>query len=178
LTDISIFLNVVSCELEIVIKKEESKMKKALKRQFVYLDVCSLCRPFDDQQFLRIRLESDAINLILENVRTGKIIMAVSSVHTKEIEAISDTVERMKLHSLLDNFGKMVDVDIAETRNKAEQLVTAGFGIADAAHVAFAEAAEVDFVTCDDRLLKRCLKTGLKVWCGDPLQYCLKEALK
>jgi predicted nucleic acid-binding protein len=104
--------------------------------------------------------------------------MAVSSVHTKEIEAISDMVERMKLHGLLDNFGKMVDVDIAETRNKAEQLVTAGFGIADAAHVAFAEAAEADFVTCDDRLRKRCLKTGLKVWCGDPLQYCLKEALK
>lgn len=48
-------------------------------------------------QFLRIRLESDAIKLILENVRTGKIIMAKSYVHTKEIEAISDPVERMKL---------------------------------------------------------------------------------
>lgn len=104
--------------------------------------------------------------------------MTVSSVHTREIEAISDTVERMKLFSLLDHFGKIADVDIAETRHRADQLVTAGFGIADAAHVAFAEAAGPDFVTCDDRLLKRCLKTGLKVWCGDPLQYCLKEALK
>jgi predicted nucleic acid-binding protein len=177
LTDIPIFLNVILCELEIVIK-EGVKVKKALKRQPVYLDVCSLCRPFDDQQFLRIRLESDAIKLILENVRAGKIIMAVSSVHTKEIEAISDTFERMKILSLLDNFGKMVDIDMAETRNKAEQFVTAGFGIADAAHVAFAEAVDADFVTCDERLLKRCLKAGLKVWCGDPLQYCLKEALK
>lgn len=153
-------------------------MKKAQKLQSVYLNVCSLCRPFDDQQFLRIRLESEAVKLILENVRAGKIIMAVSSVHSKEIEGISDAVERMKLLSLLDNFGKVVEIDMPKARNQAEGFVKAGFGIADAAHVAFAEAADADFVTCDDRLLKRCLKTGLKVWCGDPLQYCLKEALK
>lgn len=153
-------------------------MKKASKRLTVYLDVCSLCRPFDDQQFLRIRLESDATKLILENVRNGKIIMAVSPVHTNEIEAISDTVERMKLLSLLEHFGEIIDVNMVETRNKAEHFIKIGFGIADVAHIAFAEAAGADFITCDDRLLKRCAKTGLAVWCGDPLQYCLKEALK
>jgi len=30
----------------------------------VYLDVCALSRPFDDQAFLRIRLETEAVNLI------------------------------------------------------------------------------------------------------------------
>jgi len=28
----------------------------------VYLDVCALCRSFDDQSFLRVRLETEAVN--------------------------------------------------------------------------------------------------------------------
>ncbi len=144
----------------------------------VYLDVCALCRPFDDHRFLRIRLESDAVSLTLENVRAGRIRMLVSTVHVKEIEAISDGYERSKLLSIIDNYGERAAIDMTEARKAAETFITAGFGIADAAHVAYAEAAGADFVTCDDRLLKRCLKAGLKIWCGDPLQYCVKEDLK
>ena len=104
--------------------------------------------------------------------------MIVSPVHFKEIEATSDTVERVKLFYLLNSYGEVVNVDMAEARHKADQLFGAGFGAADAAHVAFAEIAAADFVTCDDRLLKHCLKSDIKIWCGDPLQYCLKEDLK
>ncbi|MDO8721139.1 MAG: hypothetical protein Q7J31_02805 [Syntrophales bacterium] len=153
-------------------------MKKILKSKAVYLDICSLCRPFDDQRFLRIRMESEAIQLILENIRAGVIKMIVSPVHFREIEVTSDTAERVKLFYLLDNYGETGKVDMAEARRKADQLFESGFGVADAAHVAFAEATVADFVTCDDRLLKRCLKSNLKIWCGDPLQYCLKEDIK
>lgn len=34
----------------------------------IYLDICALCRPYDVQTFLRIRMEPDAVNLILANV--------------------------------------------------------------------------------------------------------------
>ena len=81
-------------------------MKKILKSKTVYLDVCSLCRPFDDQRFLRIRMESEAIQLILENIRAGVIKMIVSPVHFREIEATSDTAEHVKLFYLLNNYGK------------------------------------------------------------------------
>src|SRR4030042_4234855 len=56
-------------------------VKKILKDKAVYLDVCSLCRPFDDQRFLRIRMESEAMHLILENIRTGMIKMIVNKMH-------------------------------------------------------------------------------------------------
>jgi predicted nucleic acid-binding protein len=153
-------------------------VKQTLKSRFVYLDVCSLCRPFDDQRYLRIRIESEATKLILENVRTQKLNLAVSPVHRIEIGAIPDLAERIELLSLLDNFGELVNVDMAKARVKAERLFDNGFGVADAAHVAFAESVGADFVTCDDRLLKRCLKSDLKIWCGDPLQFCIKENLK
>jgi len=51
---------------------------------------------------------------------------------------------------------------MVDTRIRAERLYDNGIGVADAAHVAFAEAAGANFVTCDDRLLKRCLKIVCK----------------
>jgi hypothetical protein len=41
--------------------------------KLIYLDVCVLCRPFDDQKYLRIRMEIDAVNLILANIRRTNI---------------------------------------------------------------------------------------------------------
>ena len=153
-------------------------MKQVLKSRLVYLDACSLCRPFDDQRYVRIRLESEATKLILENVRNKKLKLVVSPVHRKEIWAIPDIAERIEILTMLDNFGESVKVNMAEARISAERLFADGFGAADAVHVAFAEMAGADFVTCDDRLLKRCLKSSLKIWSGDPLQFCLKENLK
>ncbi len=95
-----------------------------------------------------------------------------------EIEAIPDLAERIEILSLLDNFGELVKANLGNVRLRAERFFENGYGVADAAHVAFAEAIDADFVTCDDRLLKRCLKSDLKIWCGDPLQFCLKENLK
>jgi predicted nucleic acid-binding protein len=52
-------------------------------------------------------------------------------------------------------FSEWVNVDMERTRQRAETFFSAGFGVADAAHVAFSEAAGADFVSCDDRLLKK-----------------------
>jgi predicted nucleic acid-binding protein len=43
-----------------------------------------------------------------------------------------------------------------------KKFVNSGFGIADAAHVAFAEQEDALFISCDDRLIKKCLKKKLK----------------
>ena len=153
-------------------------IKQTLKSRLVYLDVCSLCRPFDDQRYARIRIESEATQLILETIRNHKLKLAVSPVHQVEVGAIPNLAERIEIPSLLDNFGELVEIDVTGARTRAERLFGSGFGIADAAYVAYAEFANADFVTCDDRLLKRCLKSGLSIWCGDPLQFCIKENLK
>jgi len=149
-----------------------------MKSEYIYLDVCALCRPFDDQRYVRIRLESEAVHLILETVRFKRMKLAVSPVHYEEIKDIADPIERHHLLSLLDNYGERVDVDMKKTRMRTETLFAAGFGVADAAHVAFSEAVGANFVSCDDRLLKKCWKSSLCIWCGDPLQYCITEGLK
>ena len=72
----------------------------------------------------------------------------------------------------------MLEFDLPTVRQRAEQLVTEGLGVADAAHLAFAEAAEAEFVTVDDRLLKQCGRMKPAVWCGSPAAYCEKENLR
>lgn len=146
--------------------------------QQVYLDVCVLCRPFDDQQQARIFLETGAFNLILTHIRETERELIVSPAHQVEISAIHSSEERQHLLLLLKQFGKQPDLDLLAVRQRAEELANAGMGIADAAHVAFAEFAQADFVTVDDRLLQLCRRLKIRVWCGSPLAYCDKENLR
>ena len=54
----------------------------------VYLDVCTLCRPFDDQRLMRIRLETDSYYLIIKAVQNGELRMIVSPAHLVEVRAM------------------------------------------------------------------------------------------
>jgi predicted nucleic acid-binding protein len=144
----------------------------------VYLDVCALSRPFDDQDEMRIRLETSAVDLILSYVRSGNLQLVVSPVHDVEIGAISYMEERRQLELMLEQIGVRPDFDLMSARQRAEALVAQGVGLADAAHLAFAEQIGADFVTCDDRLLRQCRRVGVKVWAGTPPAYCDKENLR
>lgn len=151
-------------------------MKKKLK--LIYLDVCALSRPFDEQDYLRIRLETEAVNLILSKVKEGYYRLLVSSAHVKEIKAIPDIFERIELQTLLDKLGEPAKVDLIKARIRAEELVDLGFGVADAAHVAFAEQTGASFISCDDKLVKKCLNHKTNVWCGNPVTFCEMEDLR
>ncbi|MFO8019375.1 MAG: hypothetical protein R6U96_12130, partial [Promethearchaeia archaeon] len=113
------------------------------------------------------------------NVKNGKYVLAVSKVHLAEINSIPNIYERIQLKTILDKFGMPTNVNILETRQRAEDLVKKGFGIADAAHIAFAEKSMASFfITCDDRLLKKCLNNKINIQCTNPVIFCEKEKLK
>ena len=143
----------------------------------IYMDVCALSRPFDDQAQLRIRLETDAVHLILSHVRSGRLTLIVSPAHDAEIRAIDDVAEREHLISLLGQVGQRAPFDLRPARQRAEQLTQKGLGPADAAHLAFAEQARAGFITCDDRLLRQYRRAGPVAWAGTPVAFCDKENL-
>jgi predicted nucleic acid-binding protein len=119
------------------------------------LDVCTLCRPFDNQNDMRIRLETDAYNLILLAIENKRYEMIISSMHSKELESIKDKKERIQIIHLLDEFGisKKIDLNIVKTR--ADELIKLKFGIADAIHLAFAEISSDFLITCDYKFEKK-----------------------
>ncbi len=56
----------------------------------LYLDVCTLCRPFDNQNEMRIRFETDAYYLIIDKIQKGIYELIVSPVHHREVQDIND----------------------------------------------------------------------------------------
>ena len=147
-------------------------------RKRLYLDICTLCRPFDDQSQMRIRLETNAYYLILQALQDARYTMVVSPVHFEEANAISDTEERREILAVLETLGTAAKCEVAATRARAEFLHSRNFGIADAAHVAFAETTADVFITCDDRLARKCRREKVGVTTVNPVEFTIAEDLK
>lgn len=122
----------------------------------VYLDLCCLKRPFDDQRQERVRREAAAVATVIERVESGEWDLVRSPAHWLENEA--NPREDRRLAAALWLNGAAVQIEATpEIEDRARELASLGFGVLDALHVAFAEAAGAQwFVTCDDRLVKTC----------------------
>jgi predicted nucleic acid-binding protein len=144
----------------------------------VYIDVCTLCRPFDDQDVMRIRLETDAYYLILQAIQNKKYEMVVSPVHLEEINAIEDVQERYEILALIKRFGVTAKCNLSKTRERAEYFYSKKLGVADSAHLAFAEATADFFITCDDKLINKCHKIPIQLDIANPVGFAAKEDLK
>lgn len=145
----------------------------------LYLDVCTLCRPFDDQNSMRVRLETDSYFLIMQAIRDGDYELLYSKVHEKEIAAIPNALEKAELLETLYQNARPCAGDFQSIRNRAEALVNAGLGIADAAHIAFAEVNADYFISCDDRLIKRSQRENVSViTMMTPVEFCVRENLQ
>ena len=149
-----------------------------VRKRAIYLDACALLRPYDDLGQARVRREADAVALVLAHVRAGRFALVVSPTHEQELPALAQGDEAVAVRLLLERFGRPTTARPAVLR-RAREWMTRGLGVADAAHLAFAEAARADFVSCDDRLLRRAARSGdTRVWIGDPVGFCRKENLK
>ncbi len=144
----------------------------------LYLDVCTICRPLDDQSIMRIRLETDAFYMILQSIKNGNYKMMVSPVHLKEIDDIDDIHEKTELVTLLNKFGTNSSCNLPVFKKRAEYFISLKFGIADATHLAFAEATSDVFITCDDKLLIKCNKININILAVSPIEFCIMEDLK
>jgi hypothetical protein len=67
----------------------------------VYLDVCCLNRPFDDQQQDRVYLEAEAILLILKPCESGEWQWFSRAVGNYEVDKIPNQERRNRIRELL-----------------------------------------------------------------------------
>ena len=118
----------------------------------VYFDVCCLCRPFDNQQNHRIRLETDAILTILKRCTSGWEMIESTAV-LFEISLISDVQREKYVRDLAGRAHEIVRVDEAAL-SRAGELEQVGLMGMDAVHVACAERAGAVLLTTDDELVR------------------------
>lgn len=109
----------------------------------VYLDVCCLNRPFDDQSQERVRLEANAVDSILRRVELNEWVSVSSEAVQNEINGDPSLSRRARVQENADLAKRFVVVEI-EQLTRADELQNLGFGPFDALHIACAEHAEVD----------------------------------
>jgi predicted nucleic acid-binding protein len=142
----------------------------------LYLDVCCLNRPFDDQRQDRIRLEAEAVLLILKHCETDEWQWISSAVVEEEVDNTPDRERRHRVRSMLR--GAQLRVALTDAQiERARQIKAIGFRTYDAFHLACAEQAGVDvFLTTDDRVIRTATRHAekLKVRVVNPLDWLLE----
>ncbi len=144
----------------------------------IYLDVCCLNRPFDDQTQERIRLESEAVLLILERCQSGEWELIGSEAVDYEILRIPDMERRRKVFCPASMACTKKTVDEA-VRARAEELGRFGFRALDALHIACVEMSLADvLLTTDDRMLAKAREFGksLHVRVENPIIWLMEVA--
>ncbi len=144
----------------------------------IYLDNCVLNRPFDDQSQERVRLETEAIILLLSRLERKEWIWLGSQALEIEIDRTPDAEQQSRLRRVTGFVSQAVEIGEKELK-RASQLQRLGFVGFDAVHLACAESGKADvFLTTDDRLLRLAnrLAKKLHVKVENPLDW-IKEKI-
>ena len=120
----------------------------------VYLDACCLNRPFDNQSQPRVRLEAEAIALILEKLHQSEWEWIGSEILLHEVEQNPDLENRQRALSFATLAHQVIEIT-EKTLHRADELEKAGFDSYDAIHLSSAEFGKADvFLTTDGQILK------------------------
>jgi hypothetical protein len=120
----------------------------------IYLDACCLNRPFDNQGQPRIRLETEAISIILEKLHQSEWEWVGSEILLYELGQNPDLENRQQTLSLASLAQGFVETT-AKVLSRAEEIEKTGFDSYDALHLSSAEFGNADvFLTTDDQILK------------------------
>jgi len=117
----------------------------------IYMDVCCLCRPFDDLQNRKIRLEAEAILTILDRCSSDWELIG-SVVIDDEIARMADGEKRQKVEQKLALVSDYIELNETIFGNVL-MYQKAGLKLYDALHLACAQSGKTIFLTPDNRII-------------------------
>jgi hypothetical protein len=118
----------------------------------VYMDICCLKRPFDDQSQPRIHLETEAVLALLDAAgQETQLLHAAAQDLENDQNPLPSRAARVRQQLETIPLTDLAD-DLLQARTA--ELMALGFKNFDAFHLASAEQGRVEaLVTCDARLL-------------------------
>ncbi len=121
----------------------------------IYLDNCCFNRPYDDQTYLPVRLETEAKLEIQAKIKSGHLSLGWSYIldfENSENPFLERRVEILKWREMADSFADESD----EILIMMKELVNVGLKPLDALHVACAVSLNCQFfLTVDKGVLKK-----------------------
>ena len=140
----------------------------------IYMDVCCLNRPFDDQTMDRIRIESDAVLAILSKCISGDWHLLSSEVLDIEIENTRDEWKKSKVYELYNLAEEKIMLN-DKIIKRAYEIQSSGIKSFDSLHVASAEYSKADiFLTTDKNLLRAARRLKLDIIIANPLNWFME----
>ena len=124
----------------------------------IYMDNCCFNRPFDDQQFIVIKLETEAKLQIQHEVLLGKYSLIWSFIlfYENDKNPFSDRKSQI---GLWENAAELIVTNESAVRDKARAIMGVGIRAKDALHLACAIFACADyFITTDRKLLNKTIE--------------------
>ena len=118
----------------------------------IYMDVCCLCRPFDDQMTGRIRLEVTAVQEIIRRCAAQEFSLVTSEVIDEELSKIPDIRKRLRVGKILSVAKESILIDEGII-SRMHELIILGGDAMDSLHIACAERAGAVLLTTDDGLI-------------------------
>ena len=141
----------------------------------IYMDVCCLNRPFDNQSQDKVRFETEAIITMLKRCGADKDWKLVGSdIISLEISKNKDHIKKQK-SLLLHNAASERIIYNEEIKSRAADFRKANVKLFDSLHLAAAEYANVDvLLTTDTQFIKAAARTDAKIRIENPLNYYME----
>ncbi|MBW4558468.1 MAG: PIN domain-containing protein [Trichormus sp. ATA11-4-KO1] len=136
----------------------------------IYLDVCCLNRPFDDQTQIQIHLETEAILETISRCLSREWELVSSTALESEIARTPDITRREQVQKVLAIAQHKILVTEKISR-RAMELTNFNIKNFDALHIACAEGNADIFLTTDNRLLSKALsyKNNINIMVTNPM---------
>lgn len=127
----------------------------------IYLDVCCINRPFDDQTEERIRMESEAVLAILKRCLSEWTLIGSEAIDY-EISKIPDVERRGKAERISSISREKVTVDESIV-SRAREIEREGLRPMDALHLACAERSADVMLTTDDEIVRAAMRKSASI---------------
>ena len=118
----------------------------------IYMDVCCLCRPFDDQTVGRIRLEVTAVQEIIRRCASREYTLVTSEAITEELSKIPDIWKRLRVEKIVSVAKEQVLID-EKIIARMHEIIAMGGDAMDSLHIACAERPGAILLTTDDGMI-------------------------
>jgi len=92
----------------------------------IYMDVCCLCRPFDDQMTGRIRLEVTAVQEIIRRCAAQEFSLVTSEVIEEKLSKIPDLRKRLRVGKIVSVATESILIDEKIISRMHELIILGG----------------------------------------------------
>lgn len=141
-----------------------------MKNKRIYLDNCCFNRPFDNQEQIRIQIETEAKLYLQEKVYNKDFDLAWS--YILDFENSQNPFSERK--NVISSWKKMACIDVEESEKllkMAKKIMKFGVKPKDALHIACAMEGDcLYFFTTDDNLIKK-MKNRMKIKVMNPVEF-------